>query len=207
MTIIKICGLMEREHIETAVQAGVNWIGFVFAPSKRQVTIEQAKVLAEAVPAHVKKVGVFVNAEPDFIQQAAQEVGLDYIQYHGDETNEVIQAIGLPSVKAFAIRSEEDLKEAAKYKVDYYLFDAPGTDYRGGSGHTFDWSHLKAWKGAPFLLAGGLNIENVANAITAVQPFGIDVSSGVERDGRKDHELIEQFISKARGAEQHASND
>lgn len=207
MTIIKICGLMEREHIETAVTAGVNWIGFVFAPSKRQVTIEQAKTLAEAIPSHIKKVGVFVNAEPAFIQQAAAEVGLNFIQYHGDETNEDIQAIGLPSIKAFAIRSADDLAEAAKYEVDYCLFDAPGTDYRGGSGHTFDWSHLQTWQGAPFLLAGGLNINNVATAITTVQPFGIDVSSGVERDGRKDHQLIEQFIKRARGANSHAYNN
>lgn len=200
MTIIKICGLMEREHIETAVQAGVNWLGFVFAPSKRQVSIEQAKALAAAIPSHIKKVGVFVNAEPNFIQQAAEEVGLDFIQYHGDETNEDIQAIGLPSIKAFAIRSADDLAAATKYEVDYYLFDAPGTDYRGGSGHTFDWSHLHAWQGGPFLLAGGLTIDNVANAITAVQPFGIDVSSGVEQDGRKNNDKIKQFISNARGA-------
>lgn len=206
MTIIKICGLLESEHIETAVKAGVNWIGFVFAPSKRQVSIEQAKALAEVVPNHVKKVGVFVNAEPAFIHEVAKEVGLDFIQYHGDETNKDIQKIGLPAIKAFAIRSADDLAEAAKYEVDYYLFDAPGTDYRGGSGHTFDWSHLQAWQGAPFLLAGGLTIENVAQAITTVQPFGIDVSSGVERDGRKDHELIEQFISQARGASNHANN-
>lgn len=206
MTIIKICGLMEREHIDSAVAAGANWIGFVFAPSKRQVTIAQAKKLATALPTHVKKVGVFVNAEPTFIQKAQLEVGLDFIQYHGDETNEDIQAIGLPSVKAFAIRSEDDLKEAAKFNVDYYLFDAPGTDYRGGSGHTFDWTHLKAWHGGPFLLAGGLTIENVKNAIATVQPFGIDVSSGVELNGRKNNDLIEQFIIRARGANEHANN-
>jgi len=206
MTIIKICGLMEREHIETAVAAGVDWIGFVFAPSKRQVSIAQAAELAQAVPAHVKKVGVFVNAEPAFIQEAAGAVGLDFIQYHGDESNEDIQAIGLPSIKAFSIRSADDLAEAAKFNVNYYLFDAPGTDYRGGSGHTFDWSHLEAWQGAPFLLAGGLNKNNVANAITSVQPFGIDVSSGVEQDGQKNHALIKQFILQARGAIQRANN-
>ena len=206
MTIIKICGLMEREHIQAAVEAGVNWIGFVFAPSRRQVTVAEARELAAAIPAEVKKVGVFVNAEPAFIHQVQAEVGLDFIQYHGDETNEDIQAIGLPSIKAFAIRSADDLADAAKYNVDYYLFDAPGTDYRGGSGHTFDWSHLNEWQGAPFLLAGGLTIDNVATAINTVQPYGIDVSSGVELNGRKDRHLIEQFILQARGANNYANN-
>lgn len=206
MTIVKICGLKEIEHVQAAVNAGADWIGFVFAPSKRQVTIEQAKELAAAIPASIKKVGVFVNAEPAFIKEAARSVGLDYIQYHGDETNEDIQAIGLPAVKAISIRSAEDLKQAATFTVDYFLFDAPGTEYRGGSGHTFDWSVLQLWQGTPFLLAGGLNADNIQTAIETVQPFGVDVSSSVEIDGRKDSTLIEQFIANAKGANEHANS-
>ena len=185
MTKVKICGLKELEHVEAAVKAGADFIGFMFAPSKRRITVEQAKELAKAIPSTVKKVGVFVNEAPETIQAIAAQVGLDYIQYHGDETAEQIQAIGLPAIKAFSIRSEEDVMRAASYDVDYYLFDAPGSDFRGGSGKSFDWMLLDEMN-IPLekvILAGGLNEENVALAIILVEPFAVDVSSGVEIDG------------------------
>ncbi|MEK4228271.1 phosphoribosylanthranilate isomerase [Solibacillus sp. FSL H8-0538] len=202
MTFVKICGLKERAHIETAVEAGVNFIGFMFAPSKREITVEQAAELTKAIPPHVKKVGVFVNAEREAIEHFAKTVPLDYVQYHGDETPEFITEIGLPSIKAFSIRTKEDIEQAVRYNVDYYLFDAPGTDFRGGSGHTFDWSllqeaHIPKEK---VILAGGLRAENIAEAINLVQPFGVDVSSGVELDGQKNHELIQAFLQAAKGA-------
>ncbi|WP_431029004.1 phosphoribosylanthranilate isomerase [Lysinibacillus sp. LZ02] len=202
MTFVKICGLKEPEHVQTAVDAGANFIGFVFAPSKREVTIEQAQALAKHIPDNVKKVGVFVNADEGFLKEVYEKVPLDYIQYHGDETNKFIQQIGLPAIKAFSIRSQEDVATAASYDVDYYLFDAPGTDYRGGSGHTFDWSLLEQ-SNIPrekVILAGGLNPTNIAEAIQLVQPFGVDVSSGVERDGVKNHALIQSFLQGAKGA-------
>lgn len=202
MTFVKICGLKEAEHVQTAVQAGANFIGFVFAPSKREVSIEQARALAKHIPTNVKKVGVFVNADAAFLQDVYEKVPLDYIQYHGDETNTFIQQIGLPAIKAFSIRTEADVLNAASYDVDYYLFDAPGTDYRGGSGHTFDWSLLEK-SNIPrekVILAGGLHSDNVAEAISLVQPFGVDVSSGVEQDGVKNHALIERFLQAAKGA-------
>ena len=105
MTFVKICGLKESEHVEAAVQAGANFIGFMFAPSKREITVEQAVELAKAIPANVKKVGVFVNAQKETIEQIANAVALDYIQYHGDETPAFIEKIGLPSIKAFSIRN------------------------------------------------------------------------------------------------------
>ena len=182
MTKVKICGLKELEHVEAAVKAGADFIGFMFAPSKRRITVEQAKELAKAIPSTVKKVGVFVNEAPETIQAIAAQVGLDYIQYHGDETAEQIQAIGLPAIKAFSISSEEDVMRAASYDVDYYLFDAPGSDFRGGSGKSFDWMLLDEMN-IPLekvILAGGLNEENVALAIILVEPFAVDVSSGVE---------------------------
>jgi phosphoribosylanthranilate isomerase len=201
MTKVKICGLKEIEHVEAAVKAGTDFIGFLFAPSKRRVSVEEANDLAKIVPCHVKKVGVFVNEDPETIQQIAQQVGLDYIQYHGDETPEIIQQIGLPSIKAFSIRSKEDVKRATQFDVDYYLFDAPGTDYPGGSGKSFDWTLLDELK-IPLekvILAGGLNEENIALAILLVEPFAVDVSSGVEIDGRKDSTLIANFIEKVKG--------
>ena len=202
MTFVKICGLKEPEHVQTAIHAGADFIGFVFAPSKREVSIEQAKRLAKQIPANVKKVGVFVNADEAFLKEVYDKVPLDYIQYHGDETNAFIQHIGLPAIKAFSIRNAEDVLNAARYDVDYYLFDAPGTDYRGGSGHTFDWSLLEQ-SNIPrekVILAGGLNPSNVAQAIELVQPFGVDVSSGVEQDGVKNDVLIQSFLQAAKGA-------
>lgn len=203
MTFVKICGLKEREHIQTAIDAGADFIGFVFAPSKREVTIEQAHELAKGIPKSVKKVGVFVNAEQEFLQEAYEKVPLDYIQYHGDETNEFIQQIGLPAIKAFSIHNKEDVLKAARYDVDYYLFDAPGTDYRGGSGHSFDWSLLEE-SNIPrekVMLAGGLNPQNIAEAIHLIQPAGVDVSSGVEQDGVKNEGLIKSFLQMAKGAD------
>ncbi|WP_332651389.1 phosphoribosylanthranilate isomerase [Lysinibacillus sp. 54212] len=202
MTVVKICGLTREEHVETAVAAGVDFVGFVFAPSKRRISVEDAQRLSKKIPSHIKKVGVFVNATRDEIEQIAKDVPLDFIQYHGDEKNEWINSIGLPSIKAFSIHSKEDVEKAALYSVDYYLFDAPGTDYRGGSGHTFDWTlleeaHISMDK---VILAGGLHAENVSQAIELVKPFGVDVSSGVEKDGMKDHDLIKAFLTEAKGA-------
>lgn len=202
MTFVKICGLKEPEHVQTAIDAGADLIGFVFAPSKREVSIEQARILAKLIPSNIKKVGVFVNADEAFLKEVYNKVPLDYIQYHGDETNALIQHIGLPAIKALSIRNADDVLNAARYDVDYYLFDAPGTDYRGGSGHTFDWSLLEQ-SNIPrekVILAGGLNPLNVAQAIGLVQPFAVDVSSGVEKDNIKNSALIQSFLQAAKGA-------
>ncbi|MEK4698396.1 phosphoribosylanthranilate isomerase [Solibacillus sp. FSL R7-0668] len=201
MTKVKICGLKEAEHIQAAVEAGADFIGLMFAPSKRRITIEQAIVLAQHIPPNVKKVGVFVNEKPEIIKQIAELVGLDFIQYHGDESAEQIAAIGLPAIKAFSIRTKEDVKRASTYTIDYYLFDAPGTDFRGGSGNSFDWTLLDDVN-IPLdkvILAGGLTEENVGIATMLVQPFAVDVSSGVEIDGRKDIEKIKRFVECAKG--------
>ena len=202
MTFVKICGLLQKEHVEAAVQHGADFIGFVFAPSRREVTIEQAAALAAHIPAHVKKVGVFVNETPARVREIAQAVPLDYVQYHGDEPQSVIDEVGYPAIKAFSVRSAEDVLQAATYTVDYYLFDAPGTDFRGGSGHVFNWS-LLAEAGINMnnvLLAGGLHADNVRQAIDEVQPFGVDVSSGVETNKVKDTTKIHAFLQAAKGA-------
>lgn len=199
MAKVKICGLKEAEHVTTAVEAGASWVGFMFAKSSRQVTMEQATNLAKLVPAHVKKVGIFVNPTEQQIHETVEKVGLDYVQYHGNEDAQFIEQLGYPSIKAFSIRTKEDVEKASKYNVDYYLFDAPGTDFAGGSGHVFDWNLLDELSipKERVILAGGLNPHNVAEAIAQVEPFGVDVSSGVEKDGVKDHALIKQFILAA----------
>lgn len=201
MTKVKICGLKEVENIQAAVEAGADFIGLMFAPSKRRITVEQAVVLAQHIPSNVKKVGVFVNEAPETIKQIAELVGLDFIQYHGDESAEQIAAVGLPAIKAFSIRTKEDVTRASTYAIDYYLFDAPGTDFRGGSGNSFDWTLLDDVN-IPLdkvILAGGLTEENVGIATMLVQPFAVDVSSGVEIDGRKDIEKIKRFVECAKG--------
>lgn len=201
MVKVKICGLKEVEHVQTAVAAGASFIGFMFAPSKRQITVEQAAELAKYVPPNVKKVGVFVNPTEEQVHKAVEQVGLDYVQYHGNESADFIAKLGYPSIKAFSIRGYEDVEKASKYNVDYYLFDAPGTDFAGGSGRVFDWSLLDqlAISKDRVILAGGLNSGNVQHAIEQVAPCGVDVSSGVERNGAKDSKLIKQFIEAACG--------
>lgn len=201
MTKVKICGLQEVAHVQAAVNAGADFIGFMFAPSKRRISVEQAIELAQHIPASVKKVGVFVNETTETIQQIAAQVELDYIQYHGDEAPEQIEQIGLPSIKAFSIQSAQDVERAAAYEVNYYLFDAPGTDFRGGSGNAFDWTLLDQMNIAQekVILAGGLNEDNVHIASMLVEPFAVDVSSGVETDGIKDTDKIKRFIERAKG--------
>lgn len=196
MTKVKICGLMEKEHVEVAVQAGADAIGFVFAPSKRKITIDKARELAKGIPPEVWKIGVFVNATKEELLTAFQEVPLDFIQYHGQETPEFVRTNNAPSIKALSVHNEADVLQAKQYDTDFYLFDAPGTDYQGGSGEVFDWK-LMAGNDIPtekIILAGGLNPNNVKVAIEQIKPFMVDVSSGVERNGTKDIKLIQAFI-------------
>ena len=167
MTKVKICGLMEPQHVKMAVDAGADAIGFVFAPSRRQVTIAEAQELAKDIPPGVLKIGVFVDASRDEIEQTYREVPLDFIQFHGDESSDFIKKVGLPSIKVLSVHSDEDVKRAAQYETDYFLFDTPGTDFKGGSGMTFDWQLMKdvGVQSDKVILAGGLNADNVAEAI------------------------------------------
>lgn len=196
MTKVKICGLLEKAHVAAAVEAGADAIGFVFAPSSRRVSIEQAQTLARDIPPEVKKIGVFVNPKREEVLRTFEEVPLDVIQYHGEESAEFIQSIGLPSIRALAVRDTVDVERAVHYETDYILFDAPGTIYRGGSGVPFDWQLLNdcGISSERLILAGGLNADNVAEAIQRVNPYMVDVSSGVERNKKKDASLIRAFI-------------
>jgi len=196
MTKVKICGLKEQQHVRAAVEAGADAIGFVFAPSKRQISIEQAHQLAKDVPGEVLKIGVFVNPSVEELRAAVEGVPLDYVQFHGEETPEFIHQQGYPAIKALSVRDKEDVRAAANYNVDYYLFDAPGTDFKGGSGHTFDWTllELAGISRDKLILAGGLKAENIAEAVSLVSPYMVDVSSGVETDGIKDEAKINAFI-------------
>ena len=192
MTKVKICGLSTKEAVETAVSAGADYIGFVFAPSKRQVTVEQAIELAKFIPANVKKVGVFVSPNRTELLEAIEKVGLDLVQVHGQVVDKLFENLPCGSIQVVQV---DEGGHVPNSQADYLLFDAPVA----GSGQTFDWDQLDTTELAqPFFIAGGLNEDNVARAIQHFSPFAVDVSSGVETDGQKDHEKIRRFIERVK---------
>lgn len=198
--LVKICGIKTIEAASVAVQAGADFIGFVFAPSKRKITPEEAAEIAKTIPKSVRIVGVFVNESVENIKSIAELVGLDVIQLHGDESPEIIRELPYQTIKAFSI-DQVDAQTINSYPADYYLIDSPIGKHRGGTGKTFDWK-LATDLGIDLnkvILAGGLSPFNVQQAIEQVSPAGIDVSSGVETNGEKDHEKIKQFIRNAKG--------
>ncbi|MGM8365453.1 phosphoribosylanthranilate isomerase [Virgibacillus sp. W0181] len=197
--LVKICGIQTIEAGTTAVEAGADFIGFVFAPSSRRLSPFQAAGIAHSLPSSVKKVGVFVNEQVETILTIAETVKLDYIQLHGDEAAEIAEVLPYPIIKAFSI-DEAIHEQIDQYPCDYYLIDSPARKYRGGSGKTFDWEKMLTLPidRKKILLAGGLTAENIQEAIEVVKPAGVDVSSGVETDGVKDNTKIRQFLSLAK---------
>ena len=192
MTKVKICGLSTKEAVKTAVSAGADYIGFVFAPSKRQVTVEQATELAKFIPSHIQKVGVFVSPSRAELLEAVDKVGLDFVQVHGQVVDKLFENLPCASIQAVQVDGNGHVPNS---QADYLLFDAPVA----GSGQTFDWGRLDTTELAqPFFIAGGLNEDNVARAIQHFSPFAVDVSSGVETDGQKDHEKIRRFIERVK---------
>ena len=192
MTKVKICGLSTKEAVKTAVSAGADYIGFVFAPSKRQVTLEQAIELAKFIPSHIQKVGVFVSPSRADLLEAIEKVGLDLVQVHGQVVDKLFENLPCGSIQAVQV---DEGGHVPNSQADYLLFDAPVA----GSGQTFDWGRLDTTELAqPFFIAGGLNEDNVARAIQHFSPFAVDVSSGVETNGQKDHEKIRRFIERVK---------
>ncbi|WP_108668878.1 phosphoribosylanthranilate isomerase [Peribacillus acanthi] len=198
---VKICGITDVDSAHVAVQAGADALGFVFAKSKRQIRPEQAKQIIEVLPKEIEKVGVFVNEDPQVIESIVHSCGLTMIQLHGEESPDQCQGYSLPIIKAFGMSEKQDLVNTQLYLNDYLLLDSPKGAYQGGNGVRFDWSLLTKWNSnKKLILAGGLTPENVREAIEVTQPYMVDVSSGVETDGKKDHEKIKAFIQNAKGA-------
>lgn len=192
MTKVKICGLSTVEAVETAVLEGADYIGFVFAASKRQVSLEQAQELAKRVTGKTKIVGVFVSPSLEDLELAIGRVPLDMVQIHGTFDEALIPLISVPVIRAIQLSDQE---AQVSSQADYLLFDAPVA----GSGQTFDWGLLKDQKiQQDFFIAGGLTVDNVRQARETFQPYAVDVSSGVETDGRKDIEKIKAFIEGAK---------
>lgn len=192
MTKVKICGLSTKGAVEAAVSAGADYIGFVFAPSKRQVTLEQAAELAKTIPSHIQKVGVFVSPSRAELLEAVDKVGLDLVQVHGQVADDLFDDLPCGSIQAVQV---DEGGHVPNSQADYLLFDAPVA----GSGQTFDWGRLDTTELAqPFFIAGGLNEDNVVEAIQHFSPYAVDVSSGVESNGQKDHEKIRRFIERVK---------
>lgn len=201
---VKICGIKSQEAAKFAVEHGADAIGFVFAKSKRQIHVMDAKEIINELPASVWKVGVFVNEDTETIVQTAKTAGLTHIQLHGEEQMEAYENIDLPIIRSVSVSPGEDLTRVKKLKADFVLLDSPPEKFHGGNGMSFNWN-LAEGIGASqqnVILAGGLNGDNVQAAISKIQPFMVDVSSGVETDGQKDLSKIKDFINKAKGIEE-----
>ena len=221
---VKMCGISKVETIPAVVEAKPDYMGLVFAPSKRQVTVDQAKTLVEELHKQyasrynsgagqsnddveqsnndeIKTVGVFVNETLETLVKIATEVNLDAVQLHGDEDEAFIQSLkertNVEVWKAVQIRSAADAEAWIDSSADMLLFDAYHKDERGGTGEVFDWSCLDEFE-RPFMLAGGIDSTNVARAIRTVRSYGIDISSGIETDGVKDNEKITAFTKLVR---------
>ena len=190
MTKVKICGLSTPEAVATAVEAGADYIGFVFAKSKRQVSLEQAHQLAKGVTGQTKIVGVFVSPSLEELEEAIGKVPLDIVQIHGTFDEALIPEISVPVIRAIQISDSQ-----VKSQADYLLFDAP----IAGSGQTFDWQLLADKQiEQDYFIAGGLTVDNVAEAKEIFHPYALDVSSGVETDGHKDLDKIKAFIERVK---------
>lgn len=197
MTKIKMCGLSRIEDIEAANAIKPDYIGFVFAEiSKRRVSAPEASKLKSKLDPDIKAVGVFLDDKLDFIASMLNLGIVDAVQLHGSENEEYIERVrqvtDKPIIKAFIIRSKEDVERAEKSTADYILLDGGK-----GEGKVFDWSLLKDIK-RPYFLAGGLKPDNASDAVKALKPYAVDVSTGIETDGVKDREKMTAFAGAVR---------
>jgi phosphoribosylanthranilate isomerase len=207
VTKIKFCGITRLTDAELAVSAGAWAIGLIFWPgSPRRCTPEAAAGIAAAVKRRVEVVGVFVNPTLDELVTRADEIGLTMLQLHGEEgpafCAEAARRTGCKVIKAVRVRSRADIQALTAIHTDYHLLDSYAAGVPGGTGETFSWEIARTHRGpVPLILSGGLNPDNVAEAIGAVRPFAVDVASGVEAEpGVKDPEKLEAFATVVRSS-------
>ena len=203
MVKAKVCGITTPEDALAAASSGADAIGLVFAESPRRVSLEEAREIAAALPEGVLKVGVFVNEEPEEVLRIAREVGLDYAQLHGDETPETVTFLregGVKVMKALRVRDEGSLAAMEGYGADLVMLDAWSEKARGGTGERFDWALAKSLRGrGNIVVSGGLSPENVREAISFFEPYGVDASSSLEEaPGKKNEERVRRFVSAAK---------
>ena len=205
---IKICGITNLEDALAAVECGADALGFNFyQKSPRYIAPAAASEIIGQLPKGVMNVGVFVNSSLAEIDQIYTRSSVVYVQLHGDETPAFVERLadltGAIAIKAIRVSQEFDPDTALEYDVQYFLLDSSSSTAYGGTGETFNWDAALKFKesGAKFFLAGGLTPDNVAEAIRRVEPFGVDVCSGVESSkGRKDHNKLAEFIRNARSS-------
>lgn len=197
MTKIKLCGLSRPCDIEAANALRPDYIGFVFASkSRRYVTYEKAAELKKWLSPEIQAVGVFVNEHPQNVAKLLQNGIIDMAQLHGDEDEDYITQLRLltnkPMIRAFRIETAKDIKNAKQSMADYILLDSGA-----GTGTVFDWNLVKSIR-RPYFLAGGLDLDNVTDAVKALHPFAVDVSTGIETDGAKDKIKMAAFVAAVR---------
>lgn len=199
---VKICGITSVADGVTAAEAGADMIGLMFYErSPRNISTATAAEISRALSPFIVKVGVFVNPTEDAVMRAIGECGVTLLQFHGEETPAFCAQFGVMSMKAFRVRNADSLLALPDYPTDAYLLDAYSPDAHGGTGAKFNWELAIAAKqhGKPIFLAGGLTPENIREAVQQVQPFGVDVSSGVESaPGKKDPAKVHAFIKAVR---------
>jgi len=206
MVRVKVCGITRYEDAATAVRLGVDALGFIFAPSPRQISPEIAREIIRALPPFVKTVGVFVNERLDVVRQIIRLCGLDLVQFHGEESPEACGEFMPRAIKAFRVRDGSVLPSIRPYqgRIRAVLLDAFSHERHGGTGKTFGWDIAVMAKGfrIPVILSGGLNPSNIVDAILTVNPFAVDVNSGIEeRPGKKDPVLMEVFMTEIKNFE------
>jgi phosphoribosylanthranilate isomerase len=207
MIKVKICGLRREIDIEYVNRQKPDYIGFIFAESKRRIEPKEASRISTSLDRRIKKAGVFVNEKFENIVETVGICGLDIVQIHGDETTEFISRLkeeinGVEVWKAIRVKDEESIKILETYQADAFLLDAYVEGSYGGAGKSFDWNLASlAKKYGKIILAGGLNLSNITEAVRIVQPFAVDTSSGVETEGFKDEEKIKSFVYSVRRSE------
>ncbi|HHT0593179.1 TPA: phosphoribosylanthranilate isomerase [Legionella anisa] len=195
---VKMCGMTRNDDIAYAIKLGVDAIGLIFYPkSARCVSIEQAKILLKDLPAFVDSVAVLVNPERDFVHEIIEELPIQLLQFHGDESAEFCQQFNKPFIKAIHCDSAEYIHQTVQnfMTARALLLDTPSEMARGGTGCAFDWNIIPKKAEKPFILAGGLNEHNVLDAIKLCQPYAVDLCSGIEASpGIKDHGKMSRFM-------------
>lgn len=203
-TRTKICGITRLEDAKASIHAGCDALGFVFyKESPRYIALDAFKVIAKELSPFVTKAGLFVNADPAEIEEAIRSGLVNVLQFHGDETPDFCRQFKFPYIKAVAVSSSVDLLQYAKdfYDAEALLLDASHEHLKGGTGQTFDWNLIPHSLSKPIILAGGLNVDNVKEAINQVKPYAVDISGGVEDSkGIKNSLKIQAFIKETQDA-------
>ena len=200
---IKICGITSLKEAEEAVAAGADALGFVFAKGAHQISPEDAHHICEKLPPFISRVGVFVNSPKYEVMEIATLCHLDALQFHGDETPAFCKGYSQQVIKSFRVKDAAFLGQLSHYQVNAYLLDTYIAGQSGGTGETFDWELAEAARKIAnnVILSGGLNPDNVVEAVQRVRPYAVDASSGLEMNGKKDYYLMRKFIEELRRVE------